>query len=280
MEQKIEPEEPGAEISTTVVIPVWGEYALWLPTAVGSLRAQTVPLRIVVVDNASPSSVPALEGTEVIRLPTRLTLGAARNHGLAQVRSPYVVFWDADDVALPETLATLQEAIAEDRRLVAFAMAIQEAPSGARHRWPRRRLARLVRLPRLLATVHSIWSQFPTTGATIMRTEAARAGGGFSDADSGEDWCLGVSLAFRGRVGWSERPGRLYHLHEGSVWSSYFSLGHQRRHAQIVRQRVREDGGVPGWAKRLLPVIWLGQNAALLAHAVVVAARRRRAGSD
>jgi glycosyltransferase involved in cell wall biosynthesis len=268
-------DEPGAEIKTTVVIPVWGPYAEWLPQAVTSLRSQDVPVRVLVVDNASEAEIPTLDGVELIHVTDRMPLGAARNHGLAEVRTPYVVFWDADDVAIPGTLATLESALTEDASLVAFAMAILEAHSGVRHRWPRRRLARLVRLPRLLAVLHSIWSQFPTTGATIIRTGAARDGGGFSPYDSGDDWCLGVSLAFRGRVGWTERPGRIYHLHEGSVWSSFFSLSHQRRHAQIVRRRLRDDSGVPTWAKRLIPIIWLGQHTALAAHAVVSVLRRR-----
>ena len=100
-------------------------------------------------------------------------------------------------------------------------------------------------------------------------------------SDAGfEWWCLGVSLAFRGRLGWSEQPGRIYHLHAGSVWSSFFSLGHQRRHAEIVRHRLRDDPGIPKWAKRLIPIIWFGQQSALAAHAVVNLLRSRRGGSD
>ncbi len=280
MERKLEPGEPGLEITTTVVIPAWGEYARWLPDAVGSLRAQDVPLRLLVIDNASDTPIPPEEGVEIIRVPARMTLGASRNFGLAQVRTPYVVFWDADDVAVPGAFRILQGVLSRDSRLVAFAMAIQEAQSGERHRWPRRRLARLVRFPRLLAIVHSVWSQFPTTGATVIRTQAARDGGGFSDSESGDDWCLGVSLAFRGRVGWSEEPGRVYRLHEGSVWSSFFTLAHQRRHAEIIRQRLREDPAVPTWAKCLIPAIWIGQNLAMAAHAAVSAVRARGARSD
>jgi glycosyltransferase involved in cell wall biosynthesis len=280
MERNGETGELEAEIKTTVVIPVWGEYVRWLPDAVRSLRAQDVSLRLVVVDNASQTTIESIDGSDVIHLPNRLPLGTARNVGLAQVRTPYVVFWDADDIALPGAFASLQQALTQDGSLVAFGLAIREAESGSRHRWPRRRLARLVRFPRVLAVLHSIWSQFPTTGATIIRTDAARAGGGFSDFDSGDDWCLGVSLAFRGRIGWSEQSGRIYHLHAGSVWSSFFSLRHQRRHAEIVRHRLRDDLGIPKWAKRLIPIIWFGQQSALAAHAVVNMLRRRRSGSD
>jgi glycosyltransferase involved in cell wall biosynthesis len=214
-----------------------------------------------------------------VRAPRRLSLGAARNLGLSIVDTPFVIFWDADDVMLPGALQVLETGIEAVVDRVLFGMAIRESPSGVRHRWPRRWLAKLVRFPRLLAVLHCIWSQFPTTGATIIRTDAARAGGGFADAESGEDWCLGASLAFRGRLGWTEEFGRIYRLYPESVWAQHLTVGHQREHARAVRQRLREDPGIPDWARALSPLIWLGQYTALGAHALVVAARRRSSRS-
>jgi glycosyltransferase involved in cell wall biosynthesis len=267
-------------VKTTVVVPVWDAYAgPSLEAALQSLEEQEAGFHLLVVDNASTVPVPSPYGAEVLRAERRLSLGAARNLGLGRVRTPYVIFWDADDVMLPGALVALQHALDEDEELVAFGMAIEEFPSGERHRWPRRWIGRLVRTPRLLAVLHCVWSQFPTTGATIMRAEAARAGGGFAEADSGEDWCLGVSLAFRGRIGWSEQAGRIYLLHASSMWARHMSIAHQRRHAAAVRARLRDDPGVPAWAKTMLPVIALGQYAALAAHAVVAASRRRSSGS-
>lgn len=258
------------------MIPVWGGYTERLPAAMSSLRAQDQPFRIIVVDNASDTPLPALgEAVRVIRAPGRLSLGAARNLGLAEVDTTFVIFWDADDVMMPGALERLEAAIQAEPGLVLCGMAIRESPSGARHRWPRQWLGRLVRFPRLLALLHCVWSQFPTTGAAIMRSDAARAGGGFPDADSGEDWCLGASIAFRGRIGWSEEFGREYHLYPQSVWARHMTTAHQREHARAVRRRVREDRGVPGWARSLLPLICLGQYAALGGHALVVMARRR-----
>jgi hypothetical protein len=80
------------------VVPAWGEYAgAPLAQALESLRAQDVAARIIVVDNASEPPLEARGGIELIRSDTRLTVGAARNLGLASVHSRYVVFWDADD---------------------------------------------------------------------------------------------------------------------------------------------------------------------------------------
>jgi hypothetical protein len=130
-------------------------------------------------------------------------------------------------------------------------------------------------MPTLFALLDSMWSLYPTTGATILRTELARAAGGYADADSGEDWCLGVSLAFRGRVGWSERPGRVYRLHPQSVWALHMTPRHQLGHAKMVRCRIRTDSGIASLARAMLPLIALGQYGAVLAHVVFSAVRGR-----
>lgn len=265
------------ETRTTIVIPAWDGYAgTALEAAVASLVQQDRSFRLVVVDNASTTRLPNLQGARVIRATRRLTLGAARNLGLADVQTPYVIFWDADDLMLPGALAILEEEIERDPGLVAAGMAIREAPSGQRHRWPRRWLQALIRFPRLLAALDCIWSLYPTTGATIMRTGAARASGGFADADSGEDWCLGVSLALRGRVGWTEVPGRVYLQHSESVWARHLTIAHQRVHARAVRRRLREDPETPEWLRAALPLISALQCAAIATHAGVTGVRRLR----
>ena len=132
-------------------------------------------------------------------------------------------------------------------------------------------------MPRVFALLHCIWSMYPTTGATIMRSEAVRSAGGYGDADTGEDWFLGVSLAFRGRLGWSERPGRVYRVHGRSNWARHEAdVSYQLQHARVVRDRVRSDTGIPGWARKSLALIALGQYGAIAAHAIVVAIRRMR----
>src|SRR5206468_10127046 len=121
-----------------------------------------------------------------------------------------------------------------------------------------------------------VWSLFPTTGATIMRTEFVRSCGAYADADSGQDWCLGVSLAFRGRIGWSERPGRVYRIDAQSVWARHMSMRPQLRHAGTVRRRIREDEGIPGAVRLALPLIGAAQYAAIGLHELVSATRRLR----
>lgn len=263
-----------AAAQTTVVLPVWDGYvAGLLAVALPSVWAQAVAAEIVVVDNASATALPELERVEIARSARRLSLGSARNFGLERVATPYVVFWDADDEMLPGTLAFLEQSIGSDPRLAAFGAAIVEDPSGARHRWPRHWMPALARAPALFALIDCIWSLYPSTGATIMRTELVRAAGGYWDAESGEDWCLGVSLAFRGRVGWSERPGRIYSLDEDSVWARHMTARDQLDHARNVRGRIREDRGIAAWARAALPAIAAGQFAAISAHTLVAKAR-------
>ncbi|MEA2271340.1 MAG: hypothetical protein QOI98_48 [Solirubrobacteraceae bacterium] len=258
------------------MLTVWDAYAgPTLGDALASLRSQDVASRILVVDNASSVPIAQEDGIEFLRSPTRIPLGAARNLGLAHVTTPYVVVWDADDVMLPGTLALLERGLEADGSLVAYAAAIVEGPEGPRHQWPRRRLARLVRHRRLFALMHSVWSLYPSTGATIMRTEAVRAAGGYPSTHSGEDWVLGVSLAFRGGLGWTERPGRVYRRHGRSVWAQHARAGDLLGHARAVRARLLADPAVPRWVRVALPVIGAAQRTA-----IVISRTRRRVVSS
>lgn len=257
------------------MIPVWDRYAgPRLIEAVESIRAQDRAVRLLVVDNASTVPLPDFPDARVIRSSRRLTLGAARNLGLAQVDSANVIFWDADDVMEPGTVAFLEDQLSADRALLAFGAAIIEEPSGLRHRWPRRWIGRVVSHPRLFALIDCVWSMFPTTGATVMRTDAVRACGGYADADSGEDWSLGSALLFRGRVGWSERPGRRYLQHQESQWDSYGGAAHQLVNAAAVRRRLAADDGVPRRVRAAMPLVGLAQGAAIGAHLLASLLRR------
>ncbi|MEY2516458.1 MAG: hypothetical protein QOJ89_3816 [bacterium] len=197
-------------------------------------------------------------------------LGEARNLGLDQVDTPYVVVWDADDVMLPGTLPLLEHELRSRPALAAFGAAIVEA-DGARHRWPRRWVARVLLRPRLAQLVQCVWSVFPSTGATIMRTELVRDAGGYPPTASGEDWVLGVSLAFRGRLAWTERPGRLYRRDPQSVWARRSDARHLREHAREVRRRISRDRGIASWARAALPLI------AVLQHVAIALSRVRAA---
>lgn len=258
----------------SVVVPAWGDYAgPLLGEALDSLRAQDLQARIIVVDNASDPPLADIPGAEVVRLDQRLSVGEARNRGLAEVRSPYVIFWDADDLMLPGTIRFLRERMAAHPEAVLIAASILEGDPPVPHRWPRRWSYGFTRFPRAFAIAHCVWSLFPTTGSSILRTEAAQPG--FGDADSGEDWVLGVSLAFRGRVMLEPRPGRIYRRHELSLWETNSSGRQLMANADAVRERIRSDGAAPRWLKLTLPLVAVLQ--AFVALVVRPVAERVRA---
>ena len=264
---------PGAAV--TVVIPVWDDYVQFLSDAVESVRRNDPDVPIVVVDNASATPVPELEACRLIHSSERLSSGAARNLGLGQVATEYVVFLDADDMLLDGTLAHLYGRIRDDEGLAMAATSILDGGTGERHRNPRRFVSKLAKWPRLFAIVDSTWSVLPTQGCAIMPVGAVRMSGGYADADLGEDWVLAVSLAWRGRVEVSQRLGRYYRPTEGSIGRRPHTTRELRASARRVRERMRRDSAVPRWARALLPGITVLQLAVIqVARPAYLAARR------
>ena len=88
----------------TVVIPVWNRDKE-LRECVTSIRQQSVPHKLLLVDNASDTPLPKIAGADVLKLTERVSIGQARNAGLNTVTTKYVYFMDADDLMLPDALA-------------------------------------------------------------------------------------------------------------------------------------------------------------------------------
>jgi glycosyltransferase involved in cell wall biosynthesis len=245
----------GPGTTVTVVVPVWDRYVDFLSDAVESVRRNAPQAPIVVVDNASSTPVPHLEGCEIVRSSERLSEGAARNLGLERVATEYVVFLDADDMLLDGALEFMSGRLAAESDLAVSASSILDGATGERHRNPRRFAIRLARWPRTFALANSVWSLLPIPGSAVLRTEQVRQAGGYADADLGEDWDLAVSLAWRGRVAISERLGRYYRSGAGSTVRRARSPAELRATARRVRDRIRTDSEVPAWARALLPLI-------------------------
>ena len=134
----------------TIVIPVYNREAT-LARTLGSIDAQTVaPAAIVLVDNGSAdASLSILQqwastrpGVTVAVEP-RPGACAARNRGLAMVRTPFVMFFDSDDVMLPRHVEDFTRAITEHPGVDIFGRDIlAENADGSRRRnyfsarWP------------------------------------------------------------------------------------------------------------------------------------------------
>lgn len=90
----------------TIIIPVYNRAGL-IGRAIDSVVAQTLPpKRLIVVDNNSTDETPAvLQAYARRELPFELTIlketkrgaSAARNRGLREAETPYILFFDSDD---------------------------------------------------------------------------------------------------------------------------------------------------------------------------------------
>lgn len=264
-------------VLATAVIPVWGPYVDWLPAAIAALREGEGSLRILVVDNASQPPVRVPEGVDLLCLENRVTLGAARTAGLAAASTSWVMFWDADDTAVPGSIARLlDQARSAPRGVSAIVGGIVDARTGAAHHWPRPWTFRLSGQPRLFLLIHSIWSLFPTVGAAVLRRDALHQGGGFPDSETGDDWVAGLSLAARGRIVFDPRPARRYGRHPGSV-SATWTSSDLVMHGGLARRRLADDPAVSRATAPLLPLIAAAQWVAVFVlRPIAIRLRRRR----
>jgi GT2 family glycosyltransferase len=110
--------DPPARV--TVLVVTWRAVDL-LPACLDSLRAQTLPHDLLVVDNASTDGTAALLAerypeARVLRLPRNAGFAGGVAAGLAAVASPYVAVLNDDAVAEPGWLAALVAALDAEPR--------------------------------------------------------------------------------------------------------------------------------------------------------------------
>jgi glycosyltransferase involved in cell wall biosynthesis len=245
----------------TVIIPVWGDYAAYLPDCLAAVRAQGTASRVIVVDNAGDHPIGLLgDDVAVLRTPDRLSVGAARNFGLQHAETEYVCFADVDDLALPGTWRFLLDRLEADSGLVACAAQLwwwdeatdrmQPAPSPRAHVY-----RHLSGHRRSFALYMQLRMALPTTTVTIFRTSVAKDAGGFGDSDHAEDWVFGAAVALRGRVEQHRRPGALVRLHEGSLFNRALTRDQIDAGMAAVRARIRDDRRTPRWMRMLMPAI-------------------------
>ncbi len=112
------PEQP----QVAVIIAAWNA-AGTLERAVRSAVAQTVPVEVVVVDDASADNTAALAErlaaedprVRLLRQPENQGPSAARNRAIAASSAPWIAVLDSDDFMEPDRLATLIAIAAEER---------------------------------------------------------------------------------------------------------------------------------------------------------------------
>jgi glycosyltransferase involved in cell wall biosynthesis len=264
------PESP----QLTILIPYWDLDPRYLLDAVASLENQGGPYRTIVLDNASTVALPELPPfVEVHRVPRRVTIGEVRNAGLALVETSHLLYLDADDRLVPGAVSLLLGLLREHPDAVACCgvgarlEGEDYGPPSGRSR-QRGRLHRPIggkhlntyRLqghPRLLAWVNAarmiVW-----INSTVIRTDAARATGGFPPLSAEEDWVFSALLAFQGPVVATDQFVRYYRWRQGSLTAQKFqdwSLSSAAR--RELRRRLRRSPAVPPllrWSAPLLAV--------------------------
>lgn len=182
----------------TIVIPVYNRADL-VGATLRSVASQTArPLEVIIVDNGSTDSTLEVLGrwaAEVapLGLPVKILsekkrgAAAARNSGLAEVTTPYVMFFDSDDIMAPNHVADFVRAIEAD----------PEADI----------LGREVTIRLLDGTLHSgrftdcdimvnqLLHSVMATQRYVVRTELIKRVGGWNEELLGwDDWELGVRL--------------------------------------------------------------------------------------
>ena len=147
----------------TIVVPAWNLGAP-LVECLESLRQADESAKVIVVNNASDTPLPGTDRVTELTLPRRVSVGAARNAGLAKVTTPYVMFMDGDDILLPgalrylvETLERRTDAVAVSGRAVAWDPHFgAEEPKD----WPFDWMYRLAERPRAFAWVNCVPERF------------------------------------------------------------------------------------------------------------------------
>jgi glycosyltransferase involved in cell wall biosynthesis len=233
----------GSAPTVSVVIPCYNQ-ARYLPDAIRSVHQQTHrPIECIVVDDGSTdgtSSIAAELGTLVV---TQANSGvsAARNAGLAIARGDFIVFLDADDVLLPDTLARGAGALVAQPAAAAVVsrcevMAEDGTPLPVKHH-----AIEPSNLYRGWLSRNFVW----TPGAAIFRRAALTELGGFcTDYGPAADYAIYLRLARDGRVSYLPGYSVRYRQHPTSMSRDPALM---LRATQLALQR--ESREAPAWAR-------------------------------
>jgi glycosyltransferase involved in cell wall biosynthesis len=186
--------------TVTVVIPAYNSGA-FIREAVESVLGQSLTsIELIVVDDGSIDDTQQVlasisDGRLTVLRQRNSGVSAARNAGLAAARAPYVLFFDADDVLLPDALARMAAVLDRMPQCVAcFAHHIKIAEDGSE--LSNRAVLRWKLFPATDTLRQLIAKNFIFCGAICIRADAARAVTGFNtQLRLGEDWEFWCRLA-------------------------------------------------------------------------------------
>jgi len=262
----------------------------------------TLPLQVIVVDNASADLSPETvrrEFATVLLLENEENLGFARaaNRGLREARAPYILFLNSDAEVRPgalETLVALLDArpevgvVAPRTRGTDGTIQVSSGPAlTPLSEWGQRRLVRGVRarVPAALARAERIHADehepvWVSAACLLARREALLAVGGFDEAfflyEEDVDLCVRVR-----RAGWrilfTPAAEVLHHLGRSMQRAgSRADLEYHRSHILYYR---KHNGWLPrAFLRARVFLLALSRWAAALGPGPERQARRRDAG--
>jgi cellulose synthase/poly-beta-1,6-N-acetylglucosamine synthase-like glycosyltransferase len=223
----------------TIVIPVWDDHTRLLPRCLSAIDHQLVRTHIIIVDNASRLPVDSPTTAHLVALRTRHSIGAARNAGLADVTTPYVVFADADDEITPGSLVRSLD-ILHSRPTAAGVIGRSIVDEDGRYRrrgrTPRATFRLASRYAPGLASLFWLTAFQCSITSTVLRTATVRDAGGFPDTDIAEDWQLAARLARRGPLICLDDAVRIYHRHPQAARNTT-----PRHDVQALRSAICSD---------------------------------------
>jgi GT2 family glycosyltransferase len=192
----MEAETGGAEApALSVVVPV-RDGAEFLPRCLAALRASTTggwPWELLVVDDGSSDSsaeIAAELADRVIRLPTPVRPGGARNRGAAAAKGAILVFVDADVCVHPDALGRIYDFLSWHPEVSAVFGAYDASPAAPGHLSQYRNLLHHYVHQREAGETVTFW-----TGLGAIRREAFERVGRFDEKQVLEDIELGYRLS-------------------------------------------------------------------------------------
>lgn len=223
----------------SVVIPTRNRFHL-ARRAVATALAQTVPVEIIVIDDASTDAVPGWVTTARVNFITRKERGgvaAARNDGLAAATADWIAFLDDDDLWSPDKLQQQLQSARENDATYAYSDAYVVSPEGV----PRLYISPPE--PAQLSSELLIHNALPSGASNVtVRRELLQNVGGFDTKLSYmADWDMWLRISSRARGAVVHRPLVAYLEHQRSMTCSQdynfqAELGRMlSRHSSLMR---------------------------------------------
>lgn len=233
----------------TIVIPVY-ERAHLVGATLRSLEEQTVrDLNIILVDNGSKDDTLRVlkqwaekMGREDFHVEViqETTPGAcaARNRGLEAVKTPYVAFFDSDDILFPDYAREIVDAFEASPQsdVLVFEKCVRTGEN--------ERKSFHFHNPRLWRS--QVINSSLSTQTMAMRTEIARKSGGWNEELAAwQDWEFGVRILLRSpNLCILRRPLALVIPQEESITGTSYSKGAGRweKSVEAAREAIRASG--------------------------------------